>query len=419
MTKLFYGNFSFEHQLAGVSAGELPRKLRRLDAELAAVWMGMAEAGDCIWMPERPDDVFCEERGATAGLTSSANGVLVLEKPGDFAGDDCGPCIALLGEPAVAPGKGLDELVLCPWGWSEEVVQFARENGWRINTPPLDVVRRANGRGFSFGLEQEFDCGPDGATVVESLDELDTAIGQADGDEGRWVVKAEFGMSARERILGQELEFTEADRNWIRKRLASDGRVYFEPWLDRVAEAGLQFTVNTDGDATFDGAPLLLTDPQGRYLGSRFALDAQFDEAWTEAIDVGLQAAARLAESGYFGPLGIDAMRYRDASGVERLRPLQDINARYTMGAIALGFRRLLQPGEFGSWLHVRWPGDAAQGWVDSLRDKLPHGVRMIVTSPFVVGDCPVAHGTLLLIADGLPAMQAAETVVITHPMGL
>jgi hypothetical protein len=367
--KLFYGNFSFEHQLAGDYAGELPGGLRRLDAEMAAVWEAVAETGDCIWMPERSDEIP-------------------------------------------------DDLTVCPWGWSDEVVKFARRHSLRFNAPPLDVVRQANGRGFSFGLEQEFDCGPEGAVVVESPDELHVAIGHANGIDGRWVVKAEFGMSARERVLGHGNEIPEPDRNWIRKRLTADGRVYFEPWLDRETEAGLQFTVGPDEQVSFDAATLLLTDPQGRYLGSRFAMDATFDDEWTDAIDVGLQVAARLASLGYFGPLGIDAMRYRDSAGSQRLRAIQDINARYTMGAIALGFRRRLKPGEFGSWFHVRWPceeTDASRVWSDDLRDQLPRDVRMTVTSPFLVDEHPVAHGTLLLIAADLHSLETAEAVMVTR----
>lgn len=372
MPKLFYGNFSFEHQLAGDYAGELPGRLRRLDAEMAAVWEAVAETGDCIWMPERPN-----------------------ERP--------------------------DGLTLCPWGWSAEVVRFARKSGLRIDAPPLDVVRQANGRGFSFDLERKFGCGPEDAAVVESLDELHAAIKEADGVDERWVVKAEFGMSARERVLGQGNDIPEPDRNWIRKRLAADGWVYFEPWLNREAEAGLQFTVGTDGQVSFDGTTLLLTDRHGRYLGSRFASDATFDDEWGDAIDVGLQVAARLSAMGYFGPLGIDAMRYRDSASNQRLRAIQDINARYTMGAMALGFRRRLKPGEFGSWLHVRWPcaeTDASRVWSDDLRDQLPSGVRMDVTSPFVVGEHPVAHGTLLLIADDSHSLEAAEAVTVTRLTG-
>ena len=48
------------------------------------------------------------------------------------------------------------------------------------------------------------------------------------------------------------------------------------------------------------------------------------------------EAAARageaLARAGYHGPFGIDAFRYRSAPGApERLNPLSEINARFTM----------------------------------------------------------------------------------------
>jgi hypothetical protein len=49
-------------------------------------------------------------------------------------------------------------------------------------------------------------------------------------------------------------------------------------------------------------------------------------------------------------------MLYRDEAGETRLRPLGDLNARYTMGRLALGFERLLAPGWCASWLHLEWP---------------------------------------------------------------
>ena len=43
---------------------------------------------------------------------------------------------------------------------------------------------------------------------------------------------------------------------------------------------------------------------------------------------------------GDFSPLGLDAMRHRVPGGAVRTRCLQDINARWTMGRLALGLRR-------------------------------------------------------------------------------
>jgi hypothetical protein len=42
--------------------------------------------------------------------------------------------------------------------------------------------------------------------------------------------------------------------------------------------------------------------------------------------------------------------RYRDPAGHERLRPLQDLNARFTMGRLTLAWRDWLPAGWSGAW---------------------------------------------------------------------
>ena len=144
------------------------------------------------------------------------------------------------------------------------------------------------------------------------------------------------------------------------------------------------------------------------------------DARWLPAVATGHRVARALQEIGYFGPLGIDAARYRTADGLERLRPIQDINARYTMGRIALGFQRLLKPGEHGSWIHVIWPDTdpgASARWWDAARTALPEGVRAIRTTPFTVAEQPTRHGTVVLIADTLSQLEQAEYALMASRM--
>ncbi|MGH7201739.1 MAG: hypothetical protein ACREJB_14115, partial [Planctomycetaceae bacterium] len=231
---------------------------------------------------------------------------------------------------------------------------------------------------------------------VRSLEELRTSL-DALADQNRWVVKAEFGMSARERILGRGREITDAAANWLRQRLRSDGIVFFEPWVERVEEAGLQLTIRRNGEIEFDGLTPLLTDGTGQYRGNDFTPDAETVRRWTETIEIGRRAAGRIAAAGYFGPLGIDAMRYRAADGTVRLRPLQDVNARCTMGRLGLGFRRLLRPGEAGVWRQERWSFPSVAAARSALGDRVvtpADGMRTVRTSPLEVGGRPSRIGT-------------------------
>ena len=139
----------------------------------------------------------------------------------------------------------------------------------------------------------------------------------------------------------------------------------------------------------------MCVDRRGQYAGSWFLFDRDqlpLDDAmWSGAIDVALRAASHLQSFGYFGPLGIDAMSYRDFEGELRIRPLQDLNARWTMGRLSLDLRRIAQSAKYGLWQH---------GPVESFRDDIPFEVnRVISTSPRQVAEQRCQHASRIVIS--------------------
>lgn len=327
MPRFFLGNFDFEHRLADPDR-QLPQKLARINAELATSWLAIADEGDYLWTPQSIEASFFEQ-AARDGL------------------------------PRVIPVVSFDDVprgVECiPWGWTDDVRRLCDKHGWVRNDPPHEAVRAANSRRFSAALEREWLCGLEFAGEATSLQQIERLITFHDPGS-RWVVKAEFSMSGRERILGRGSP-TEADRNWIEKRLASDGVVFFEPWVERLDEVGIQIDIPREGDPQLLAVVQMLVDERGQYAGSQFAprrlkTPTNLISPSRDATDLALRAAKRLQSLGYFGPLGIDAMQYRAADGLVRWRPLQDVNARWTMGRLSLGLRQLLQPRETGCWRH-------------------------------------------------------------------
>ena len=250
-------------------------------------------------------------------------------------------------------------------------------------------------------MEHEFGVAPVGAARVECLEDLTEAVRRSASELGEsvadhaWVVKANFGMAARERLLGRGLDFTPAQKTWLSRRLDSDGAVFFEPWLQRRAEVGVQWSLPPlgQGEPKLEGVTPLLCDSQGGYRGSEFSLDASIPREWQRAVEVCEQVAKRLQSLGYFGPLGIDAAIYEDAAGIEHVRPLQDINARFTMGRLALGFRRLLRSGERGIWRHGRSAELTPPTTVEATRE--------IDLTPPLVGGIPPTHAAWLHIRGG------------------
>ena len=383
MPRLLIGNFEFEYALAYRS--RLPSSVRRLVVELAPLMSAVADKGDYVRLPA-PIEAGFFERLAAEGLPSI--------------------------RPVVNPAEITEAVEASPWGWTEAVRADCARYGWRYAAPPQSVICAVNSRQFSHELEQAWGIALPRSAVAGSLDELRSAIGRLPPGVDRWVVKASFGMSARERVLGRGATLSKHASAWIEKRLRCDGAVFFEPWVERIEEAGLQYTIPASGPPVFEGLTLLLTDRWGRYCGCRFAGDIGDDLRWRPAIQTGLRVAELLKERGYFGPLGIDAMRYRDEEGRARLRPIGDINARCTMGRLALGLRRVLKPQEAASWLHVRWPTDQPSGprrWLDEAASRLPAGSRLVRTSPLTAGGRPVRYGTLIVASPSAGDLRQVE----------
>jgi hypothetical protein len=156
------------------------------------------------------------------------------------------------------------------------------------------------------------------------------------------------------------------------------------------AEAGIQFSIARDGTVLVEG--IVGTMYRGGALAvGDYSLSEDEVDAWREAIAIAADVANAAADLGYFGPLGIDAMRYRDRDGSVKLRPIQDVNARWTMGRLCLGHQRLLRPGERGRWLF----GPTA---VDIESSAVVPGRRIIHTSPEQIAGQPVKLSTVVVI---------------------
>ncbi len=362
MPRLFVGNFDFEHALAGSSGGGRARseRLRRLDAQMSLACLAVAEDGDAIHIP-LPQLEWDANNAAARGWPQ----VTVVRSDAELR----------------AWRDQYSQVELCPWGWTSAERQLAERYQLDAAPPPEAALRAVNSRHFAHELEQELGIALPGSSMVAVIEELPAAIAQAadasramtqaarhhgdpDGNDspasGRWLVKAEFGMAGRERFSGDGGEVTEQLRHWAARRLSAGVRLYVEPWAPSIGEVGLQWTIPRGGSPTLDGITTLFSDSSGTWRGSGFAPDERLVTRWQPAIDITRIAADRIQQAGYCGPVGIDAMQYVDAEGTPRFRPLQDINARFTMGRLSLGLRRWLQPGEQGVWCSLnRRLGDA------------------------------------------------------------
>lgn len=271
--------------------------------------------------------------GATLGPPSRAVEAAVAMARERLIGTLVAPDDVVLGAGDDGRARGLGGRAWCPTPAALAALEAA---GARVpDAPPLEALRTVNAKPFGARLAGELDE-PLAKRVVTNLGDALAALDAVDSTDG--LVRRPFGAAGRARRKIRRGAVTEADRAWLRAALAH-AAVVIEPWVDVLAELALHGTVERDGSVERGCVCLQEVDANGLWSATRPAgdeLDAGERLALEHAFDF---AAARAFEAGYFGPLGVDALRYRDRSGV-RFQAMNDLNGRYSMGwAIGMGAR--------------------------------------------------------------------------------
>ncbi len=194
--------------------------------------------------------------------------------------------------------------------------------------PDHEVLRRVNGRGFAASL------GPTiGGVFVESLDRALDMLSRPPAIASCWRVKRAFGMAGRGQRVVTPGALDDADRTFLRSAIA-DG-VQIEPQLAIEQEFALHGRLAADATLRVGRVVEQSCDARGQWLGTRLV---EVEAAVAERLDGELRRVGEaLSASGYFGPFGIDAFRYRTPDGELALQPRSEINARYSMG-FGVGF---------------------------------------------------------------------------------
>ncbi len=190
---------------------------------------------------------------------------------------------------------------------------------------------------------------------------------------GRAILKPRHGSSGRGRIPLEPDGPIPSGRGL--ERMARRGGAVLEPWLKRILDLSVQVYLERDGTTRILGTTRQLLTPAGIWLGNAGELSAEGNSSsgsrWDDAIrQAASTAAGWLARREYSGPFGVDAFSYIGGSGSEELRPLVEINPRFTTGMLALGLleraRNAGLQASAGAWAFLASlparPGRAEEG---------------------------------------------------------
>jgi len=203
--------------------------------------------------------------------------------------------------------------------------------------PDIAVLKRVNARAFAALVRAPLAREAFDKVVVQDLEVALEVLAQP--QPLGWLVRRPFGAAGRGRrrlFAGTAPSLGELD--WLVASLRL-GPLVIEPWVEITTEFTRSGHVTEAGEVIVSAPCFQATTAEGAWTftesAGRGEVSPEDDLALAEALEV---AGRALASSGYFGAFGIDAFRYRDAGGTERLNPLSEINARYTMDwALAMG----------------------------------------------------------------------------------
>jgi hypothetical protein len=228
----------------------------------------------------------------------------------------------------------------------------------RLALPPTPgAAARANHKGLALEAARAAGCALPGARVLRSLGEIDEHLGSGAARESpsmRWVLKAPYSAGGRLRVRGAGPDLDVPARRAASRLLELQGEVIFEPWMDRVDDAGAFLEMSPDGPVVRARHRILGTGG-GVFRGICIHGSSPGDVA--EALSAAaIRAAGRcLGAAGYGGPFGIDSWTYRTAAGEVLANPIGEINARLTFGAVAAALAERLRGAgaavDGGDWI--------------------------------------------------------------------
>jgi uncharacterized ferritin-like protein (DUF455 family) len=178
------------------------------------------------------------------------------------------------------------------------------------------------------------------------------------------VLKEALGVAGSNAMRLFEPEIKESQRRWLANALAQKRELIIEPWLEREQDFSIQLEMTASG-LKLCGYTGLLNDARGQFLANwaephhHKKIPAKMISAFNVPADISGQLLkfygtvfARLEDElravDFIGPIGVDAFVYRDAVGAAKLKPIVEINPRYTMGRVLVELMRQTCQNCFG-----------------------------------------------------------------------
>ena len=317
-------------------------------------------------------------------------------------------------ETSVQPGL-TPNAQFVPFGWNEDAVRINGSYASPASYPPIDVVKRVNGRRFAAELEQDLGEEDGILGVFADPEKVEACISSRPVGE-EWVIKSEHGNAGLGNRRLRSPRLSPSDREVMRRLLAEDSCVLLEKWRHRMLDIATVFDLQRDGSVRGLYAYEVVNTADGAYIGSIFERASELLDPWLPAVtDIAVQVAGRLAAEGYFGPVCLDHFVWSDGDE-QRLRPLADLNARLQVSAPILGLWRAWGSDRVVYWRlfsarKLRLPSDYLKLETALGDDSFDAADRrgILVTSPFSAAGRRLWRFGVLLAGDSRAEVEEMD----------
>jgi uncharacterized ferritin-like protein (DUF455 family) len=179
----------------------------------------------------------------------------------------------------------------------------------------------------------------------------------------RCILKAPWSTAGRNRVIREaSAPLSSREERWITATLRDQGTIVAEPWLERILDFSWQFDFRPEEGLRYRGTTVMTNTPRGQFRSATVAarLTDHLDEEARRALHHGADRRGHIAafleedlgpgleewlhRHAHTGPVGVDAFLYPDDQGAVRLKPVVEINPRYTMGRVAIELARFTAP---------------------------------------------------------------------------
>ena len=180
------------------------------------------------------------------------------------------------------------------------------------------------------------------------------------------VIKEALGVAGSNAIRLFEPEILETQERWLANLFEHKRAVIVEPWLAREQDFSVQLEMGAGG-LKLCGYTLLQNDARGQFQANMAEphhhkrIPAKVVSLFKEPVDISnrllefygelfksLEMELRRKE--FVGPIGIDCFVYRDGAGAMRLKPVVEINPRFTMGRVLVELMGRVHQGSHGEF---------------------------------------------------------------------